>query len=281
MLNSNKKRNYNMSFDDIFKCGLCLELMKAPVTLKNSNCTHNFCYDCYVEWSQSDFNKKCPICNVEVSSNEHIPATVIWEIMDMHYNDIECTCLERFHTQADIYHHKIEKCEKGYEKCNNCSKLVLYNNLENHKFNICENRLITCTYCSKSIKFCKKKHHEYYECLEFEVLCQFCNSKILKKNLQAHNSRCVNTHFQCVCLKMVERSQAESHWADERCDVDRVCPICNKHVYLYEFKEHFTTCKGSSFEYVNNINNNPFLQLLNSFPESMQQFYFVNPNQLN
>ncbi|XP_073678210.1 E3 ubiquitin/ISG15 ligase TRIM25-like [Garra rufa] len=197
---------------DHFRCPVCLELLKDPVTIP---CGHSNCMSCITDhWNQEDEKRvySCPQCRQTFSprpalSKNIMLAEEVEKLKNAHFQtdvpatgDVECdVCTERKH--------------KAVKSCLVCRNSFCQNHLEQHEnlFKEKGHNLMDATerlqemICSKH-----KKPLDIYCRTDHQCICVLCIVDEHKKHRTVSNAA-ERTEKQILVTEMLEKYQQQIH----------------------------------------------------------------------
>ena len=151
-----------------FKCPICLDILKEPISCSDKKNSHSFCKEC-IDNCLKDKNK-CPMCKLtfKYKINNDIYASLNNLLFKCAFENEGCKDIIPY---TDYLNH-----------VNNCE----YNNTKYEcqvkKYNYKKKIFIKCGYTGNKIKI--EKH--FHICGFTKYNCLFCNEYVLQMNLEEH-----------------------------------------------------------------------------------------------
>ncbi len=196
----------NSSSLSIYKCPICLLVMKEPYHLVTCPCGANFCRTCI----EPVYSKKpsCPVCSSDCKSitpNVYLKLQIENERVFCKHRKDGCTWegdLRNFESHlSDPSKLFGEKCQFHPESCKFCEKEILRKLLDEHQRSQCPWRPYQCTYCHQyetNYTDVVEKHVPVCDLAPARCPNEKCTVTGLKrKDLDAHVSQCPETLVKC------------------------------------------------------------------------------------
>ncbi|XP_054827952.1 TNF receptor-associated factor 3 isoform X3 [Eublepharis macularius] len=214
------KEKFVNAVEDKYKCEKCHLILCNP---RQTECGHRYCETCMVT-VLSTASPKCAACQ-EIIAKEKVfkdnccrRELLALQIFCRNENK---GCREQL-TLGQLLNHLKNDCLFEELPCPraDCKEKILRKDLPDHVGKNCKYRETTCKYCNSQVPMIMIQKHEDADCPCVMVTCPHkCSvSALLRKELNAHLSECINAPSTCSfkrygCIFQGTNQQVKAHEA--------------------------------------------------------------------
>jgi hypothetical protein len=199
--------------DDLILCPICTNILWKPIACKT--CENSFCLKCIRLW----LNEKPNQCPFNCHFQERKPPGILLKLLSK--LKFDCSNKSNGCTLSIPYEalekHQLQECLFRFIQCPNCSKEILFKDLDIHQKELCSDIQSTCLKCSTIYK--QKDGHTYLDCLKKQ-------SQIIQEALDASNQdpTKIKQNFNKI-VKLYNREQINEDYA-RRIQLDNFTQDC-------------------------------------------------------
>ncbi|XP_048340596.1 TNF receptor-associated factor 3 [Sphaerodactylus townsendi] len=214
------KEKFLNTVEDKYKCEKCHLILCNP---RQTECGHRYCETCMVAVLSSP-NPKCAACPETIAKEKVFKDNCCRRellALQIYCRNENKGCREQL-ALGQLLNHLRNDCLFEELPCPrvDCKEKILRKDLPSHAEKTCKYREMTCKYCKSQVPMIMIQKHEDADCPCVMVTCPHkCSvSALLRKELNAHLSECINAPSTCSfkrygCIFQGTNQQVKAHEA--------------------------------------------------------------------
>ncbi len=149
--------------EDFISCPICTNIYWKPIACQT--CENSFCLNCIRIWL-NDKPNQCPFnCYFKERKSPGILLKLLSKLkLTCENQSIGCDCIIPYEA---LEKHQLQECLFRTIQCEDCSKEMIFKDLQIHQEESCESKCLTCLKCS--MIYYKKEGHTQLQCLHQQI----------------------------------------------------------------------------------------------------------------